>query len=437
MPPGRRYTPQVHLRDHDGGILILRGTNVGDDAKFTRDYGSSVGREALTRIRDDLGMNAVRLLVFWEAVEPREGAYDDAYIARVRARVRDARALGMHVVVDFHQDLFGAGFGMAGAPLWAADPSHYRGARRRTPWMWNYFELGVMRAFDGFWGSDGLQSQFAAAAARVGAALAGEGVLFYDLWNEPFWGSRTPGWLEREVLPLFYENVAEALRAADPDARFGLCSAAHTNAGFASTMPWPESVPRVGSAYTPHFYPNHVEVGGRYDGDAAVLGKHMDRVVADAVRMGVPLVFTELGIQSTSGDATAYVRDLYDALDARALSAFQWEASGHSRYTFWNREHVYNDLAAAFARPYPARIAGDEPSWRWDARAGVFECEWREAGSAGVSGDSLFVLPRLAFPGGAGVAVDGASPTEVDFRAPHHRVPRTGAPRRRISLSRV
>ncbi|MCA9603574.1 MAG: cellulase family glycosylhydrolase, partial [Myxococcales bacterium] len=226
----------MHLLDDEGRVIVLRGASVGEDAKFAANYGSAVRAPELRRMRDELGMNAVRMLTFWEAVEPSCGDYDDGYIARFVERVREARRLGLEVVVDFHQDLFGAGFGMAGAPHWAAPDDFYRRARRRRPWMAGYLELGVMRAFDHFWRSEELKARYAAAVGRVVSELAREGVCFYELWNEPFWGTGTPYSLEREVLPSFYERVTAAVFAADPGTRVGLAGAVHTNIGMSTAL---------------------------------------------------------------------------------------------------------------------------------------------------------------------------------------------------------
>src|SRR5690349_4999605 len=101
--------PRFHCRDgwirdeHDR-IRIFRGANVSGRAKLPP-FLALEDPAAL----DPLvawGWNAVRLLVLWEGVQPRRGVVDEAYVARVRALAEAAGARGLHVVVDFHQDLF-------------------------------------------------------------------------------------------------------------------------------------------------------------------------------------------------------------------------------------------------------------------------------------------------------------------------------------------
>ncbi len=81
--------------------------------------------------------------------------------------------------------------------------------------------------------------------------------------------------------------------------------------------------------------------------------------------------------------------------------------------------------ARVVARPHPSRIAGAPDAWRWDAESGVFELRWTEDGSA--RGDSIVLLPRLAFPDGASVSLDGAP--DVHVEPGRVFVPQLGGPR--------
>lgn len=129
------------FRDADNRQIILRGLNFGGDTKlpFTPDGRthlptdfadhrtvSFIGRPApLDEIDEHLariahwGFNCLRLLTTWEAVEHAgPGKYDEAYLdyfAEVCAR---AGRHGLHVFVDFHQDVWGRMSGGDGAPGW-------------------------------------------------------------------------------------------------------------------------------------------------------------------------------------------------------------------------------------------------------------------------------------------------------------------------------
>src|SRR4029079_7605799 len=105
------------------------------------------------RLRAEWGFSAIRCLITWAAVEPSPGTYDDAYLDWVAERMAWADAAGLAVIVDMHQDVFGEGFGFAGAPRWACDASRYDAFVRQEPWSVNYAEPNVMACFDAFWSS--------------------------------------------------------------------------------------------------------------------------------------------------------------------------------------------------------------------------------------------------------------------------------------------
>lgn len=88
--------------------VLLRGVDVNQLADY------AVGDPGLPTVvpltRGDfaemasLGFTVVRLNVSWSALEPRPGAFDAGYAARIRDAVRAAAAHGMYTVVDMHQD---------------------------------------------------------------------------------------------------------------------------------------------------------------------------------------------------------------------------------------------------------------------------------------------------------------------------------------------
>ena len=106
------WSDGTHLRDADGRTAILRGINARVDGVF--DVSFADGRNALepipaltaadcTRMRA-LGLDLLRLPINWSGVEPIDGQFDDAYLARVDAAVQCAAAAGLLVVIDLHQD---------------------------------------------------------------------------------------------------------------------------------------------------------------------------------------------------------------------------------------------------------------------------------------------------------------------------------------------
>ncbi|MBN2217417.1 MAG: cellulase family glycosylhydrolase, partial [Pirellulales bacterium] len=179
--------------DAEGRQVLLHGMNVISKSK-QEGYLSWHRREDFAKMRA-WGMNCVRLGILWDAVEPKPGQYDDAYLDRVAQRVAWAADHGLFVILDMHQDLYSVRYGN-GAPDWATldeGKSHKQGS------VWSDAYLvspAVQTAFDNFWANAptpdgiGIQDHYAAAWRHVAGRFADcPNVLGYDLMNEPFQGS--------------------------------------------------------------------------------------------------------------------------------------------------------------------------------------------------------------------------------------------------------
>jgi hypothetical protein len=129
--------------DDAGRQVILRGVNLGGDCKLPYPDGgtdrpsdfsnhrdvSFIGRpfpleeadEHLGRLAG-WGFNCLRLLTTWEAVEHAgPGRHDEAYLDYLAEVARRAGEHGLHVFIDFHQDVWSRMSGGDGAPGWVFD----------------------------------------------------------------------------------------------------------------------------------------------------------------------------------------------------------------------------------------------------------------------------------------------------------------------------
>ena len=417
----------VWLRDREGGVLVLRGANVSSESKWAGNRLPPFGSDDFARMRDELGLDAVRLLVFWEAIEPYPGVYDDAYLDSVRQLVDAAAREGLVVVVDMHQDVFGRGFGHAGAPRWACDEEAYAAFRSPEPWFLGYFEPEVTHCFDRFWNDAQTRAAYVAAWARLATALRGiDAVRIYDVMNEPSGGSTGADELEQRLAPALYADVADAVRLADPDdpPLIAIAPAARSNLGMSTSL---EPPARDGLVYAPHMYSRALELDHRYDGVVAGVRAQAQTICRDATRLGLPVVVGELGARRADEGASICLEDAYDALDEARASALYWDLGrgDGASYGLLDARGEPAMQARAVARPHPSRIAGVPGAWRWDAESGVFELGWTEDGSA--RGDSVVLLPGLAFPDGASVSLDGAP--EVHVEPGRLRIPQVGGER--------
>jgi endoglycosylceramidase len=425
-PSHSRLCDAPPFRDEHGRVVVLRGASLSAEAKWSRDRLPPYDGSHLDQLEKDFGMNAVRLLVFWEAIEPLPGVYDVSYLDALARWVAVAGERGLFVVVDMHQDVYGRGFGHAGAPYWSCDDSVYATFEPQDPWFLEYLQSEVGHCFDGLYGAGPTRSAFVAAWVKLAEALRETPTeMAYEILNEPFWGSTSAAQFEREVLPDFYDEVIWAVRGVDPDARFMIQPSPATNVGVPTELAPPH--PPTDVIYGPHFYPPSVELGSGYHGDDDALGHQLGVLCADAERLQMPLVVGELGVRRNVRGAARFLVDTYDALDDARASAFYWSygRGGDTSYAMLDSGGAPSVQGKALARPYPRRIAGSPIRWSWDPEEGLFAAQWEEDGSA--LGDTEVALPQLALPRGVTVELARGGTYSIDGAV--LRIPQIGGER--------
>jgi endoglycosylceramidase len=218
---GRRFL------DGSGKPLLLHGINVANKSP-EQGYVGDLTPEDFATIRS-WGMNCVRLAIFWDGLEPQPGRIDEAYLERIARLVGWAKAAGLCVLLDMHQDLYSVKFS-DGAPAWATldgGKPHTAGA------VWSdayYTSPAVQTALDHFWANSpapdgvGLQDHYARVWQRVAQRFHAEpAVIGYDLMNEPF-----PGRDAARMLQAVMQRLSELLalrlgpQAPGPEALFAL-----------------------------------------------------------------------------------------------------------------------------------------------------------------------------------------------------------------------
>lgn len=172
--------------------LLLHGINVVNKSK-SDGYTKNIEPSDFAAIRS-WGMNCVRLGILWDGLEPQPGKIDEEYLDRIARIVGWAKAEGIYVILDMHQDLYSVKFS-DGAPPWATldEGKSYQ----PTPvWSDAYFvSEAVQVSLDHFWANSaapdgvGLQDHYARVWRRVAEKFRNEpAVLGYDLMNEPYPG---------------------------------------------------------------------------------------------------------------------------------------------------------------------------------------------------------------------------------------------------------
>ncbi|MBX3192755.1 MAG: cellulase family glycosylhydrolase [Labilithrix sp.] len=399
------------IRDPNGRTVILRGVNLAGAHKV-KPYLSSFGPDEYTRIRKEWGMNVLRFLVSWTALEPTRGTFDDAYLDELEKRMGWARDAGVFVVLDMHQDLFGEGFlGGNGAPRWACDESRYAAFKPATPWFWGYLDANVMACFDGLWTNTDIRHRLVEGWRRIAQRLVKfDNVLGFDALNEPHWGSHPPDAFERDRLAPFYDEVVAAVRAEAKGWLFFMEPSSARNLGLAMNLPKPTI---EGVVYSPHAYDPAAESGDGFD------PSHRDPFlfkVADlreeANALGAGLFLGEYGGHVDKPGIVEYMTAAYDAAGMAAASTAYWAHDRDEGYAMLNPDGSEKKiLLDVLVRPYPERVAGHLLSYAFDAGSKTATVTFEP--DATIEAPTEIVVPARVYPSGVTVDCGGCAIEEA------------------------
>ncbi len=369
-PPPPFYVKDGFLRDSDGRALILHGANVSGMAKWAP-YLPPQQPANLAHMHDDWGMNSMRLVTVWAAIEPQRGVFDDAYLGALEERVTWAEAAGILVVVDMHEDLYGEGFaGGDGAPKWTCDQSRYDAFVPTTPWFFGSLDPNVEACVDQFYADESLITEFIATWQHVAAKLMTHAnVIGFDPLNEPNWGSVAINGFEEGTLAPFYDRVVAGVRAVAPEWVAFIEPSASRNLGFPTGLPKP-SYDNV--VYSPHSYDPNAEQGQAFnETHRAMILSNAVALRAEADAMGAALWIGEYGGPSSLTGITDYLGDELDAFGPVGAGATYWDYSANDDgYGLVKADGTDKpDMVAVVSRPYPSRVAGDSVQYAWDGTA--------------------------------------------------------------------
>jgi endoglycosylceramidase len=425
------------FHDAEGRTLVLRGFNTDSSSKSAPDGMPSITAAGIDREQRDMGMNAVRLLISWRAVEPERGRTDTAYLDRLEKLVEEYAQRGYHVLLDMHQDLYGPAVAGNGAPPWATFADGLQAVYNEDMWELTYLQPGVIRAYDNFWNTTGkhpdLMGRYAAAWRTVAGRFAGNpAVLGYDLMNEPYGGTLAGPAFESGPLTTLYQRTVDAIRTVD-DAKW-ICIAPQamgTNWGTPSGLRPVRDPRRDGAriAYCPHLYPLSMDLGNGYTGSSraqvdATLDLWRRNVQRTAHLLGdVPVILGEFGLDTTKPGALDYL--------AKVLATIR--DMGVSGYLYWSRDNgtwgPYEDhdgparnLVEALDQPSPVAVSGTLHGW--SATQDRVEIDVTP-GTA--TAPTLVYLPAKGFPRGG--VVTGGSVEGWDAHARTLSVRATGSSR--------
>jgi endoglycosylceramidase len=428
--------PQRFITDAQGRALILRGMNVSNESKGSSDHQPSITEPEVAQMSTEYGFRFVRHLIFWGAVEPQQGVFDDAYLDQVEVKLDAYEAHGVRVMLDMHQDIFSfAPTWGNGAPPWAVQVALDGELPTLDPvssWSNAYFLPSVTTAFDRFFGYEEpyrvLQDRYAASWQHVAERFRDHpAVIGYDVMNEPFPGSAwdplevglsgfesTPSYeFDRTHFADFYERMIAAIREIDEDhfifyePRFGA-----PGNGSRSYLP-PLDDPRVGEprlAYAPHMYSVSYEANAEYRPWSDRSVERFEAARALEIREhDVPLVIGEWGLDQGGIGGLLLTEKEADSFDRLNAGWAYWSYDpGNGPSLGWNPFYRTgtpsmplgeNPNADILVRMYPLATAGQIVSFDWDRATRTFTLVFDSvAGVTDVAATEIFLPNERFFP---------------------------------------
>lgn len=422
--------------DACGRVVILRGANVESSAKGGKQSDVHLpksDREFQEQIKGNWGWNSVRFLVFWGAIEPEKGKYDEKYLDQVEEWVNWYSERNIHVVLDIHQDLYGWKVDGDGAPDWAVDTQglELQDMEDDGPWWLRGADPAVQAAYQSFWnpkdGDTELQDHYMGALTHLAKRFADHpAVIGYDVMNEPSFANgdlaatlalqpqAEAGKFKNENLTNFMNKGIEAVRAASPDQYVFIEPTSLLN-----FFPYPTDLiadqikdPRKGDprvVYAGHLYEPAVHEGSGYSTDSTYVDEWFKLRTAEAKQMKSSLWFGEWGGDGSQDRMADYIEDVTGhADDAMAgWSIWSWDPGSWSPV---DGDGKISKNGTALLRVQPQAIAGTPTSFGWTSKTKVFKMAWDERDE--VKANTEIAVPSLLFADGFQVVLDGKNVDE-------------------------
>lgn len=395
-----KLSKSKYITDNSGRIVIYRGVNVSNVSKHSgppsgywergRAQHPWHGRDDFKKL-EDWGFNFVRYLIFWEAIEPSRGNYDDDYLTGAVNRAKYLGRHGVDVVLDMHQDLYGQRFHGNGFPDWTVRDDGKK-FKLREPWSANYLEPAVMRSFKNFWQSDDLKSAYLKVLEHViDAAEDIPNIIGIDVMNEP-WPRFPPMPFERKRLTAFYEKIEELFLRKGTRLKMFYEPWMSTSSGVPTNLRFQ---PRIPAVFFPHFYDAFCEDGRPYKKwNKALMRRAIEIKLREAQKFGVPMAIGEFSLPPS---CEGHLKALSDFVSLSDEYAFGWSYYSYETTLQHSRGLVLPDgsetpILKRITRPYAQRIAGRNPKMKY--KDGIFSLKYEK--HPNVSGKTEIFAPAGA-----------------------------------------
>lgn len=312
------HVEETRIVDSLGRQVSLAGFNVhGKWSEWANDAEPWIACDA-----NDLdwmkskGFNCVRVVMYWEYLEPTQGNYDEARLAELDDFIDLCEVKGVYILLDMHQWGYSTHFPMGewtgvGIPAWAgpeAYPATVEGRNQFIKDFWaNQGNAAATRGYlINFW-------KFLTNRYKNSNCI-----FAYDLFNEPWapWLGEPDGInVVFQYQDFFDKELAPAIRTVDSNTII-----AYQNVGI--EYEWiDEQLARVKKPtvsnviWVQNFYGESYESAGNYDSSK----KYRNEVVFQKlynkfhVEFNTPIILTEIGGDMTADNNLLWIDETLDS----------------------------------------------------------------------------------------------------------------------------
>ena len=413
------------IQDQFGRQLILHGLNTSSGAKYG-DYQPWITEADVVREDTAFGFNFVRYLTSWVAIEPQKGVFDENYLNELERRVNWYTSRQMYVMIDMHQDVYGAAVGGNGAPEWAcrtngAAPIDLPGG---TPWWLKNIDPTVVNSWANFWSYTNhkdLQDHYMLTWQKIAEKFKNNPyVIGYDLMNEP-WGGDVikvflTGEFERVQLTAFYNRLIPALRNTDPNKYifFEPLPAPVTFGQPTNLINVKDTRSSSRIVYAPHCYPYDTHEGLGYTATSKNQLRDWERERSkDTKRYGkIPLVCGEFGLSPTQAGFADYLKDFNEMSDRNQWHWSYW-SNDLGGWSPLNADRTETVILQQLIRTYPKATAGKLVTFSFEPSSKKFSMTF--VSNASIAQPTEIFVPNRFYPNGYDVVVSGTTNYTQNF----------------------
>lgn len=384
------HTSGQQFIDSNGREVIFHGLNEMD--KQIPYEPSAIGfDERNIQFIEDHGFNIIRLGVFWAAIEPKPGVYNDHYLQNIKQTIQLLAKHHIYTLIDFHQDGYSTSnnYG-AGEPKWATlgvgsdynpgFPISYHGGMK---WFGHTIGTQLDDNFSQFWNdtydpvaNNTLQTTYINMVKHTANYFKGmPSVIGYDLMNEPFIGHQwnDPSAMNRfesVTLTNFYNTLTSTIHIIDAD-----------------KIIFAEPEVSFGTGNNPttlnHINGNNIAFNF-HDYDTANIAQPMKNAQQYQSINQVPLMMTEFG---ASTSPVRQIIKLTNIADTDHTSWIEWAYTNNPTFKFIKAagnpqkqgivfdakqpltgSNVNDKRLSALSRIYPEYIAGKHITYSFDTQ---------------------------------------------------------------------